>query len=532
MIRPALVFAACLSLFAQPRGTGSISGTVVDAVSGESVRKVVVRLTWHGEPASYATAMTDRSGEFRFTALPSGKYSAWVADEFDQAQPRSPVSDFITLGTGENRRGVKITLPRLTLISGRVIDSDGDPLAGAEVMIMPTGQDRFPWNATADANGAYEFVGLDPGRYLVFVLAGLTADYMPADSTDSPQGALLTTFYGGGSDLKRAIPVELKQGDRRDRIEIRVARAKPVRIRGRIVGVPEAANSAAQPIQNVDLEVRRSFLPMALRGNLRQMVGPGYTFDFQVAPGDYELIASAAVDGKELSAKQAVRAFEGMGEITLSLGPEPAKVNIAGVVRGGGATMACRVSLFPSEIYFDSREIPAVPTDGSEFRLEGVAPGSWDLRVQDLAKGVFVQSVEYAGKPVTGPSINVEAGPDARLVITLNPAGGTVEGEIEDAAAQRRLLDVVLVRADGYAGPAPNLFRTKSDAESRFRFESLPPGHYRIAALETPMPEGSAVPEEERRVAMLGAEIEVRAGSTIEVKPPVVSERQLPEAVR
>src|SRR6202050_1890145 len=74
---PSMVLCAGVFLvvaFAQPLGTASISGTVVDGESGEGIRKAVVTLTLEGTPRRWATARTDGSGHFQFEGLPAGKY--------------------------------------------------------------------------------------------------------------------------------------------------------------------------------------------------------------------------------------------------------------------------------------------------------------------------------------------------------------------------------------------------------------------------------------------------------------------------
>ena len=58
----------------QEAGHTVISGTVVEASTGEPVRKAIVTLTLQGAPRRWATARTDSSGQFTFAGLPAGKY--------------------------------------------------------------------------------------------------------------------------------------------------------------------------------------------------------------------------------------------------------------------------------------------------------------------------------------------------------------------------------------------------------------------------------------------------------------------------
>ena len=90
----------------QEAGHAVISGTVVEASTGEPIRKAIVTLTLQGEPKRWATARSNSSGQFTFAGLPAGKYdlsatmqgvgTAWPllasADAFQlsRARPRMP----------------------------------------------------------------------------------------------------------------------------------------------------------------------------------------------------------------------------------------------------------------------------------------------------------------------------------------------------------------------------------------------------------------------------------------------------------
>jgi hypothetical protein len=80
----------------------------------------------------------------------------------------------IKLAAGEFRSEFGFHLQEMGSISSMVIDEDGDPLGGVQVMTMTPGFSRqkrtlLPGLGTAtDANGRYR-LGLQPGRYVVVV---------------------------------------------------------------------------------------------------------------------------------------------------------------------------------------------------------------------------------------------------------------------------------------------------------------------------------------------------------------------------
>src|SRR5580704_16085803 len=113
MLAAVLMMMLALAAVAEPQGRGVVSGVVVEAASGEAVRKAVVTLTWQGTPRSWATTRTDGSGRFRFEGLPAGKYDlraakAGVGTAIYGANSVRELGEYVELGDGETREGVTL----------------------------------------------------------------------------------------------------------------------------------------------------------------------------------------------------------------------------------------------------------------------------------------------------------------------------------------------------------------------------------------------------------------------------------------
>src|SRR5687767_12623947 len=110
---------------------GSISGTVVSATTGEPLRKASVSLTRSPGVPNLLIAVTDVQGRFSLTGLPTGQYTVSV-DRFGYLSPSRAEIDkeIITVYDGQQVTGITIKLTPNGSISGRVLDDDGDPLAG------------------------------------------------------------------------------------------------------------------------------------------------------------------------------------------------------------------------------------------------------------------------------------------------------------------------------------------------------------------------------------------------------------------
>ena len=510
MIRPALLVAVGLSLLAQSERTGVISGTVVDDANGDPVRKAVVVLTWLGTLESYATAMSDGSGNFSFDSLPAGTYVMRAAIRGVQWRP----SDFITLGAGKHKSGVRIAIGRPCSISGRVFDAEGDPVRDATVVASVAGEEMFPRRqARTDSNGEYRLGPLVPGRYFVAVLGA------PRVGDNGQMTIMLpTTFYAGATDLRQANRVILRSGDRLQGIDITRAGLKSVTVSGRVLGAPvPAPGDRDYESQGARITVRRQFTAGIDAHAFTGTGPPDYRFKFELAPGEYLVLADAQKG--RLSGRHMIRVGEDPAEISILVGP---RADITGQVAGTASLGGSKVVLVGANLQMITDEVRAAIEKDGKFSFEQIEPGPWEVAVRDLPPGLYVDSIRFGGQPATGRSIDIAPAGRGPLIITLNPNGGTVTGKVEADAAKLRGYPVLMVRTDDYSGPAETLFRIRSDPQGKFRFEGVPPGRYRIAVLEPPVPPELVSDEAERAMAKLGVDVEVRAGAVLEVKPPVV----------
>lgn len=166
-----------------PTPTGRIGGRVVTADTGRPVKRARVFVTAAELPGGRGV-FTDDSGVFDLTELPAGRYtltvskSGFVSLAYGQRRPLQAGTP-LQLGDGEQLKGVEFRLPRGGVISGRVVDEDGEPVPGAMVRVMRyqylQGDRRLTPAGTAqtDDRGQYRVWGLMPGDYYVNALTRL-----------------------------------------------------------------------------------------------------------------------------------------------------------------------------------------------------------------------------------------------------------------------------------------------------------------------------------------------------------------------
>src|SRR5437868_7081230 len=166
---------------AAPAPTGRITGRVVAADSGRPVKRARVFVTAAEVPGGRGM-LTDDSGVFDLTELPAGRYtltvskSGFVSLSYGQRRPLQAGTP-LQLADGQQLKGIEFQLPRGSVISGRVLDEDGDAMPAVNVRVMRyqylQGERRLTpaGNGQTDDKGQYRVWGLMPGEYYVNAIA-------------------------------------------------------------------------------------------------------------------------------------------------------------------------------------------------------------------------------------------------------------------------------------------------------------------------------------------------------------------------
>jgi len=193
----AIVIAAALATTlaaSQGQATGIVAGRVVDA-NGAAIPAATVMLVpgasaegpSRSVPDEAERVLTDDAGRFVFSNIGAGTFRlqankpGWLAGTLGQKRPGGAGTSF-ELGDGERRNDFAITIWRPAIIGGRVTDDAGDPLIGVEVraikqvFLAGRRQNDRPTRAKTDDRGLYRFPNLEPGDYIVAVLASALSE--------------------------------------------------------------------------------------------------------------------------------------------------------------------------------------------------------------------------------------------------------------------------------------------------------------------------------------------------------------------
>ncbi len=159
---------------------GTISGTVTDA-GGRPLTGIMVVARLTGTNGGWG-ATTKLDGTYSMSYLPLGSYvvSAQMdskstssdieyATEYYNDKPGSTSADVVTLSAKTSTMKIDFSLEVGGSISGRVVDANGTPFAGAYVWASAYGSTSSTdgFGMAVDASGNYRLRGLRPGDYRV-----------------------------------------------------------------------------------------------------------------------------------------------------------------------------------------------------------------------------------------------------------------------------------------------------------------------------------------------------------------------------
>jgi Carboxypeptidase regulatory-like domain len=567
MARAKLFLLLCVSMYAQPAGQGVISGTVVEASNGEAVRKAVVTVTWHGTPRAWATTRTDGSGRFLFEGLPAGNYDLRAVKQglgtaIYGAESIREIGDVITLADGETRANLKLRFLRSATISGRVVDTDGDPISGATVTLLHPSRnlgERVLTNSqSANTNDRGEYkITADPGEYYLRCLPN-TQRQMRQVRVEMA----VPQYFGGARESKDATPVYLRGGDVLSGIDFRLTSEAPAKIAGRVTGVPQLdppleATAAGQAARSGNIRRLPNFSPeggqvvmveLSAADDSQNMFGsrgtgaqaPEYRFEMpENVPGRYRIQATIRAKDKAYYASQIVDAHEGTSEIVLAMAPAVAlkgHLKVEGPAPHpveGYSVMLASPGMGPRGGAYSS----SVKKDGS-FVIEDVPPGEWLLNFNPSEAGVFEKSVLLGDKDFLYKRLEIPPGSDAPLNIVLSSNTAVVSGEIDaaDAGGAAKRAGILLEPIGKWHTLARFYYSVLADDNGKFKVNGVAPGKYKIFALEKIAT--ASFRNVESAELLEGAlkdqaeELDVTEGAKVESHPKLVPEDKAKEILK
>lgn len=485
-----------------PKATASIRGRITGADTGRGLRRAQVSIGG-GDLPQRRTASTNTRGEFEIRDLPPGRYSVSVSRSgylpFEYGQRRiGERGKSLEIAEGEALTGIDVALPRASVISGRVIDENSEPVPGVSIWIMRQeffrGRKRLvpvTVGVRTDDIGQYRATGLSPGAYVVF--ATLRETWTVTTGGKRQVLGYAPTFYPGTASGEHAQPVKVVAGKETPNIEVALIAAPAVTITGtarRFDGGPMLGGSVS--LSQVTIGPGGSSFA-SVTGAAVDADGGWRLRD--VPPGEYELEASggdrsaresawaklivqgADIDGVSLVAAGPVRIT---GEVTTDSGAALPPVP-GGRLRVSVETIGDR----RADVISAGDDNGHVKSDGA-FTFTGVAAPSL-MRVAPLPRGWAIKSIELGGREIPDGALELKDGQNLDgMRIVLTDRFPAVSGRITDEKAQAAEGIVVLFPADEsrWLTATAGIRSGRPDQKGLFRLESIPPGEYFVAAVD------------------------------------------------
>jgi len=511
------------------QGTARVEGQLVDAVSGEGVRKAWLTLRGAGPNQMGYTAVTDSTGFFAIEGIEPGRY-ALTAEHASYLRATAGGGQ-ISLVAGQTLKVGRTLLTPHAVISGRVLDEDGDPLpSGVQVQVS-----RWRWDpqtgqrvltqlkqTPADDQGNFRLAGLPAGRYFLSAYGGRTTVAFDDRTVMPGAEAYTTTFYPGTTDPGSATSVPLAAGQDLRNLNLRLRKTRAARIRGTSRDL-----SSTEPVNQVALRlVPLSAYPTSPLTNEAVAVVQNGSFEFpRVQPGNYAIVSSDPT-GHSLGRYDLTVGDGDVEGITVNLGP--------------GAAIDCRVRMESNEpapqafqcglrAMDATRLNPQSKPDAkdSPARITGIVTGRYwaDFRGDPrTSPDTYVKAIHFGDADVSYKPIDVAGGAQPVLEFLLSKNGGTVSGMVRDQKGEARAAaQVILAPAADNLEVARLVKLSPSDAQKGFRVAGVAPGDYLVLAFESVDVGALRDPLFRKAFAEKGVKVTVEEKSNLTLDVPLIS---------
>ena len=472
-----------------PLQTGSVSGTVIDAVTQEPIAQVRVALSSN---INGVAATTDAEGVFVLQGIPPGRQTLIAIRSTNRGDTLFSVT------AGERVQNLTIRMSPNGVISGRVLDPGGRPLvgAGAGLLQFAFTTEHGSYNAqpgqantgfhvgpnlgsSVNAQGDFRILHVPPGNYYVQISSA-------ANTTAQSE-----VLYPGVQDLSKATLIHVNPGEEVRLNDVIFAPSPLGAIRARVIDpTGETRGLAAQ------------FTLQHLSSRYAETYGDSATQEITRRPrwlGQYQVCArlSLPTSAREFDFRtNCVPANYTGSDIAVEIRIEKPQGRVTGRVLlespGGAAPKP-----FPGQVVITNQDgyfsphplwffIDMNGTLASSTRA--LPAGKFELTrfIMDTSAH-YVESVRQGVHDVLRDGLLIAPIADSHIEILLSASGGVLSGRVLSAdGTPSAHCAVVLVPQGALAARSDrgNTYRTaNADQNGHYEFTNLIPGDYRAYAV-------------------------------------------------
>ena len=469
-------------------GSGAIRGRVLADGTDHPLPRVEIRAT-APELKTPRIVYTDASGRYEIAQLPAGRYMVsanklnYASVSYGQLRPLGS-GKRIDVAAGQEVSRIDFKLQHAGVLSGRIVDEFGDPLAEVQVLPMRfqymNGERRlFQRSRGAITNdlGEFRLYGLPPGSYY---LAATLRSFMGGDSDD--RSGYAPTYYPGTGNAAQAQKVTIAAGQTVTGMNFALLPVRTMRVSG------IALDAQGKPLGGAYLNAQ---FAMGSGGFSTQggQIRPDGTFTINgLTPGDYSLFSSVPGGGEMATANVTVGDSD-VTDVQLVVAKQS-------VVRGRvlvddsasppkASTLRLNASSTNNSMFMGAGNVQVKDDYTFEMKLR---PGRFVIRLQGGTGDWRLHAVRWNGAEVTDAGIDVPMNAtvsDVAVELSTRHAE-VVSGKVVDEAGQpAQDYWVVLFPQDSrlWDGTSRFITASRSDPDGKFKVR-LPGGTYYAVALQ------------------------------------------------
>lgn len=539
----------------------TVEGSVVDGTTNRTVVGASVQLRPDSGPP--VRVRTGSTGEFVLRSVPPGRYQLWASSEgyadggYLQRTPGGPRST-LEVQPGAKIPKIALRLWKNGVISGRVIDTRGEPVVGARMMALEVvdafdpprlAQSRVSGSQTDD-RGEYRLRNVPAGNYAIAVVGS---------DVQHDLGKIIqvhmshpTVYYPGTPLPEASSQLEVGFGQERTGVDFVIpdATQKEGRVSAEIAGGPEGIG------WTLELLRAESSLPSDL-GVRRASVTAGQVWLFErVPPGIYAVRATAFTEPSNVLAvgrrrnflplppdpgrsietsptywsEQVVQVRESLVNVRLQARPAP-RIRGQIVFKGGSAK--------PDPALVSLRQIFVEAVDGrlfygmstarvdssARFASVGLPPGRYLLE-PPVYPGWTFESLSVAGSRTSNNIVELSTA-DVNVELTMTDRPSVVHGQVRDQQLRPVAEATVLIFPTqrhlwGSTLVLPRrALQVRSDLQGGYEVRGLPDGEYFVVGLAADAPDRWQTPDFLSAMIPRATRLRLQSGSDQRVDPEV-----------
>ncbi len=474
-----------------------VQGKIVQEPGGQGIRKVKVMLIARvSQTTPVYEAITDQAGQFKVENVEPGEYAVRLERPGYATDAKTKRDKTVKVIAGQDTKDLVFRMLAAAVISGQIVDLEGDPVPNVDVMAIATtgraatGNSGAPMRAATNDLGEYRIAELSPGKYVVQATPP-KSQAPSANEKNSTNSRLVyvKTYFPGTLDERQAATVEVSAGGTAiTNFAVQVSHA--YRVSGTVAGV--------------GMQGMAQLMLLATNGQgEEQNLTEGGKFDFpNVLPGTYhaQVMMVSFGNGQNPSMKmQTIRTpidVNGSDLVGLHLQLD-AGGDVIGKFRAEEGEKIkwseLNVTLLPvaedeeelAELQVSFTQPSAVQEDGS-FEIKNAPGGNYQLAVgahSEKFRDYYTKSVLLAGREVVDTGFAVS--PATVLDVVVSAKGAGVEGTVVDGEGMPAGGATVVSIPGSRKLRRPDAYQyTRADDAGHFVVQGMNPGKFIVLAFE------------------------------------------------